>query len=458
VPGSRQPPPQQPGTENSSGPPAGPHIEEPATRRLVERFAAAIPAVAAAHAAHVRRTVPAYARHDQKDTVVGDVAANTRQTYELLVRALHGDPVSDEDHLFIRVSMIRRFQAGLNIDDYLHAWRLGIKAAWAAIAAEAEDDEERVAAFGLVRLILDFLNTSSMIVASAYREVVHDLAAVATGARAEALDSLLAGRLPGAGPPEQAARTAGLRSGAGLLVVCAQPMHVNGEYSDALASAAGVIGRAASRGGWPLASPRDGQIVAVVAAGPDRGVGLSDALRAVQRSLAATDLVLGIGTSTIVDEVADLPHARAEATRASRSVSDADPVLALFELRPLDYLLRTADATTQRLVRPKIRRVIEEDLAADGVLTTTLLAYIAADLNAKLAADHLHVHPNTAYTRLARIAERTGCDLRRIGHVDDLRIAIGLARGKAPFTSRAGRADGCGRVTGLSPGPWDPVP
>jgi len=93
VPGSRQPPPQQPGTENSSGPPAGPHIEEPATRRLVERFAAAIPAVAAAHAAHVRRTVPAYARHDQKDTVVGDVAANTRQTYELLVRALHGDPV-----------------------------------------------------------------------------------------------------------------------------------------------------------------------------------------------------------------------------------------------------------------------------------------------------------------------------------------------------------------------------
>jgi sugar diacid utilization regulator len=52
--------------------------------------------------------------------------------------------------------------------------------------------------------------------------------------------------------------------------------------------------------------------------------------------------------------------------------------------------------------------------------------FAASDLNAKTAAEGLHLHVNTAYYRLERIAERTGCDLRRLADVMELLIAIRL--------------------------------
>ena len=37
------------------------------------------------------------------------------------------------------------------------------------------------------------------------------------------------------------------------------------------------------------------------------------------------------------------------------------------------------------------------------------------------------IHVNTAHYRLGRIAEKTGCDLRRLSDVIDLLIAVRLA-------------------------------
>ena len=47
--------------------------------------------------------------------------------------------------------------------------------------------------------------------------------------------------------------------------------------------------------------------------------------------------------------------------------------------------------------------------------------------NARRAAENLHIHVNTAHYRLARIAERTGLDLRRVSHLIDILIAARLA-------------------------------
>jgi DNA-binding PucR family transcriptional regulator len=71
---------------------------------------------------------------------------------------------------------------------------------------------------------------------------------------------------------------------------------------------------------------------------------------------------------------------------------------------------------------------VQQDLAEGGVLSQTLLAYVAADLNAKAASERLHVHVNTTHYRLGKIAERTGRDLRSISDVLDLLIAIRLAQ------------------------------
>ncbi|MEJ1938256.1 helix-turn-helix domain-containing protein, partial [Nostoc sp. NIES-2111] len=56
----------------------------------------------------------------------------------------------------------------------------------------------------------------------------------------------------------------------------------------------------------------------------------------------------------------------------------------------------------------------------------------ASDLNAKVAAERLHVHVNTAYYRLDRIAARTGRDMRKLADIQELLIAIRLLLGRRP--------------------------
>jgi DNA-binding PucR family transcriptional regulator len=102
-------------------------------------------------------------------------------------------------------------------------------------------------------------------------------------------------------------------------------------------------------------------------------------------------------------------------------------VLALPSLSAFDYVTALGGETAQRLVAPRVREFVEEDLSGDGALCGTLLEYVAADMNTKVAAERLFVHVNTARYRLDRIAERTGCDLRRLEDVLELVIAIRLA-------------------------------
>ena len=106
-------------------------------------------------------------------------------------------------------------------------------------------------------------------------------------------------------------------------------------------------------------------------------------------------------------------------------------LIALPDLSAFEYLTLRSDATASRLIAPAVRRFVQEDAAACGALTSTLVAYAKANLNAKVAAQRLHVHVNTAHYRLSRIEEKTGCDLRDLADVQELLIAIELANGRS---------------------------
>jgi len=76
------------------------------------------------------------------------------------------------------------------------------------------------------------------------------------------------------------------------------------------------------------------------------------------------------------------------------------------------------------------------------VLVRTLLEYVANDLNATAAAKRMHMHVNSVYYRLERIAERSGCDLRRFTELQELIIAVRLPL--APGPGRPGPGAGGG--------------
>ena len=84
------------------------------------------------------------------------------------------------------------------------------------------------------------------------------------------------------------------------------------------------------------------------------------------------------------------------------------------------------DGTARRLVNPRLRAFLDEDRERGRVLTATIQALAAADLNVRLAAERLQVHPNTAQYRVRRIEERTGRNPRHIADLLDLLVAIAL--------------------------------
>jgi DNA-binding PucR family transcriptional regulator len=94
------------------------------------------------------------------------------------------------------------------------------------------------------------------------------------------------------------------------------------------------------------------------------------------------------------------------------------------------YLTLRPDATASRLIAPAIHEFVDQDTRDGGHLIATLREYVACDLNGKRAAEHLHIHVNTAHYRLARIAERTGCDLRRVADLLEILIAARLSEAR----------------------------
>jgi DNA-binding PucR family transcriptional regulator len=123
-----------------------------------------------------------------------------------------------------------------------------------------------------------------------------------------------------------------------------------------------------------------------------------------------------------------VPMAYAEAVAARTALRGGPGYVALTRLSTFDYLVLREDETARRLIRPELRRFVEEDVARGGDLLATLQEYAACDLNAKTVAERLHMHVNTVYYRLGRVAERTNLDVRRFADVMELVIAIRLLR------------------------------
>jgi DNA-binding PucR family transcriptional regulator len=153
---------------------------------------------------------------------------------------------------------------------------------------------------------------------------------------------------------------------------------------------------------------------------------MCDQLEAVSIRLRQEGMPLAIGIGTVAAGVAELPRAYLEARAALECLGGRDGVMALPRLSPFQYLALRADDTARRLVDPRVRTFLDEDRARGGVLATTLRAFVNADLNVRVLAQRLHIHPNTAHYRLGRIKELTGRNPRVIGDLLELVVAVSL--------------------------------
>ena len=369
----------------------------------------------------IQSRLPAYRRVDE--ALLDDVRAHIGKHHDLLCDVLRrGRAATPREFAFTARHAAMRARRGIPLADFLEAFRSYHNIVWDAVMDASR--EAAGAALASARTVIRHIDLATTAGSSAYLEAQQLLLADADRVRRDLLEDLLAARAPGTAAGLAAANAAGLEDGARCVVVAAIPTAAPEEQSE-LRLAANTLARAIAGRGSPLAVTRQGEIVLVKAV--TAPVTLREPLERACKQVASRGLELAVGVSTVHEGVATLGDAYREASLALRRIARQGGVLSLPDIGAFEYLTLREDAVAQRLIAPEIERFVAEDREEGGQLIRTLLAYADADLNAKAAAEELLIHVNTAHYRLGRIAEKTGCDLRRLSDVIELLIAIRLS-------------------------------
>jgi hypothetical protein len=365
------------------------------------------------------------AYRDADPALLEDARAHTESHHDLLCDVLRRDrPVKERELDFVERHAARRARGAIALADFLEAFRSYHNILWDAVL-DTSHESRRAAdqALAAARTVIGYVDLAATRASAAYLDAQQLLLANRDRVQRDLLEDLLDAGAPRTAAGLAAARAAGLDPDANCVLVAAVPAEPP-EDEGALPRAAGALA-AAIRGRFaPLAVTRRGEIVLVRASAPGERVALRVPLL---EACASQPVVLAVGVSTVQDGPASLGGAYREASQALRRVAESGGVLSLPDLSAFEYLTLRGDDVARRLIAPEIERFVAEDRAHGGQLIDTLLAYAEADLNAKAAAEKLLIHVNTAHYRLGRIAEKTGCDLRRLSDVIDLLIAVRLA-------------------------------
>jgi sugar diacid utilization regulator len=381
--------------------------------------------VAAAVDTYLRR-LPSYGQAGAD--VLDEARRHTEEHHDALCEVLRRNrPPEERELTFVERHAARRARQGITLADFLAAFRSYHNIVWDAVLdASGESRSAADQALAAARAVIGYVDLATTRASAAYLEAQQLLLAEGDRVRRDLLEDLLETGVPQTAAGVAAARAAGLEADAPCVLVAAV---ATGEPADdrALTRAARTLATAIRRHEDPLTVTRHGEIVLVRAGARGERVTLRDPLAKACERAASQGVALAVGVSTVQEAPSSLGAAYREASQAVRRVATAGGVLSLPDLSAFEFLTLRNDAVARRLIDPEIERFVAEDREHGSQLIDTLLAYAESDLNAKAAAERLLIHVNTAHYRLARIADKTGCDLRRLSDVIDLLIAVRLA-------------------------------
>lgn len=361
------------------------------------------------------------------DAVGRDVAEALGRSLAALAAALEDPGQDDRAALgFLRAHIRRTVLRGVRGPSLLRWCHQLERLVWDELRGAAASPDDLLPA---TRRVMEFVEALNEVCAAAYEETETAIAESGDIVRSRLVQSLVLGEDLRATVVRQAAEACGLDAGRPLAVVVlrgAVPFTDQGQTAVAIAALA-----AAAPGGTAPAAVLDGVVVAVVALEDDQLPAFTNGVRGAQRRLAARELDVRAGLSVGHEDRRHAPEAYREALLALELATAAGPVVALAELRALDYLvLRAGDRTAWKLVRPGVRRLLADPGEEAAALVATLQALFAGDGNVRSAAQRLGVHPNTVHGRLAKVRELTGLEPRHLEDLTELVLAARLARAR----------------------------
>ncbi len=357
-----------------------------------------------------------------------DVARHCAQIFEVFATTIREgrEPVL-ADFPWTAGHAAKRVDSGVSLADFLKAFRVGQLALWRSLVYYAREEQQPLEALlGFVDHVMLTVEVGSTAAATSYLEEQQYRVADRERLQRAVVEDLLSGLPPATAGRERVLREADIHADDTFIVVTATAAGTGAddERVDALVTTARS---GLAHAGPGLFVPRHNELVGIVTLRGRTVAEAIDALRSVRERIAGRGLPLSIGISTSHVGLGAVREAYNEAVLARDSLDQRGGVVSISSLSALNYLVRRPDATAQRLVRPEVHAFFAEDAAADGIYAETLQAFADHHLNAREAARAIHVHVNTVYYRLERIASRTHTDLRKIDELVELLLAIRAA-------------------------------
>jgi PucR C-terminal helix-turn-helix domain len=222
----------------------------------------------------------------------------------------------------------------------------------------------------------------------------------------------LAGQAALAGPPPYALAV--------IRLAAVRPPPAPARAAGSLRRAAGSLRLRAAPGTLVLASPGEGELVAITTAGALAG------LRQMARALPGPALAVGTcgGAAALADVHAGLGNAQYAAYVAARvpQFGRTADWAGLGVYAAFQHLYR--DPSAPERICPGVGALLDERA---GTYRQTMRCYLGCGAQAQQAAAQLHIHRTTLYWRLARAAELVPLDLHQGEDRLKLHLALTLA-------------------------------
>jgi hypothetical protein len=398
--------------------------------RLADVIEADLDQIARAAADAVEAHVAGYRRADDP-ALMPQVVGHARAVFAVLVVCLREDRTPQPQDLpATPAAALHRVTQGISLSDFLRASRIATIMFWNRLVPLLGPQASPALIARTVYLLLQVQELSSSTGSEALLEAEQFRGVDRDRLHRDVVEDLLEGRPPSIGPRRGILDSAGLRQDVPFVVASTQPV-AGIDDPAVLARIRAAVRLAEGRTAGGLLVVRHDEVVGLFPTN-DAGTVLAEGLRAAHQELRRAGVEVRAGISTPQVGWENVARGHREACTARDSVGATGGVARVSAMSALNYLTLHEDETARRLIDPRVRAFVEDEVATGGVFLETLDAYVGANLNAKMAAERLGVHVNTAYYRLDRIAERTGQDLRSFQAVLDLVVAVRLLRGPSP--------------------------
>lgn len=402
-------------------------------RPIVERFLARLDDVVDHGVGAVWTNVPSYGRLGED--FQGDVRAAMRANVETLAQVLsQSREISRTELESIERVGARRAEAGIPLEDVLHAYRTVSRSCWDVLAEECRrypSEDALDAAIELAEAVLRYTDEISTAVADAYARAQRAIVREQEGARREFLADLLYGTEIS---PEDILRRAH-SFGYDLSLTYAALVGLGPEYDQRKeANVAAAASAALSYGSAePIVLQKAEHTIALIPADPS-----VDPVALPEKLVAELGGEWRFGMGGPEPGLEGIRRSYLEAREAleiGEALGLEGPVHRFDDLL-LYHFLRVEPALAERFIEQSLGPLISYDERRKGELIKTVEAYFHVDGSVKLAGEALFAHPHTITYRLKQVESLTGWSLRNAE--DKLRLQLALRAHRLAQARREG--------------------